>query len=112
MKECHICKLSFALNEELQEHMKLYHFHQCVQCRRTFKTFRILSLHCDEVHSPFLQARLIRGEKVYGCLECPKSFSNLNDRAKHLMEHNWHPQAALNAILGMDFYSNEWFSGS
>jgi hypothetical protein len=54
----------FSTYDEYEAHYRAQHTNRCVQCRKNFPSAHFLSLHIEETHDSFAQARRERGERT------------------------------------------------
>lgn len=54
----------FSTYPEYEAHYRGQHTNRCVACRRNFPSAHLLSLHIEETHDAFVQAKRERGERT------------------------------------------------
>lgn len=111
--------MAFSSYSEYESHYRSQHTNRCVQCRKNFPSSHLLSLHIEEVHDSFIQARRDRGERTvslqesqptteakqltlpqYSCFVegCDRKCSTPHKRKMHLIDKHLYPKNFFFAI--------------
>lgn len=96
---CHQQPRHFNLYLTYQHHMSINHDYVCDECHRKFPLMKLLEIHIDECHNPFVAIASDQGRPVYQCFECPDKFVLPKIRNQHMMDtHHYSPQFKFDIV--------------
>lgn len=86
---------------DYQLHYLSDHTNICAECSKNFPTSKLLDLHINENHNPFIKIKLQKEEPVFGCFveNCDKLFKNHKKRRLHLIDKHDYPKNFIFSIV-------------
>ncbi|KAG7290923.1 hypothetical protein NEMBOFW57_000928 [Staphylotrichum longicolle] len=92
--------VAFSSYSAYETHYRDQHTNRCAECRKNFPSAHLLSLHIEEMHDSFVQARKERGDRTYSCFVegCDRKCSTPQKRKMHLIDKHMYPKNFFFAI--------------
>jgi hypothetical protein len=108
---CLYCKAVFSQNQNLDDHIKMYHTFlslKCQYCRKRFTKPEHLKLHITTVHGvrskgqKICSMRITKGQKIIGpgrCYVCKLEFSEYGEYKQHMISCHQFTKTSLENIF-------------